>query len=137
MRLDLLMMTIAGLLILPAGAQGQGAGNDCANASSQMEMNQCAAKQLSAADAELNMIYKELVHKLDSAGQGYVRDAQRAWVTFRDKECIARAGGPQDQGGSIWPMVVAMCRTELTKDRIVQLERQRKCPGGDLSCPDQ
>ncbi|WP_239025334.1 lysozyme inhibitor LprI family protein [Rhodoligotrophos defluvii] len=128
-----LLIIFAALAAMPAAAQST---TDCGNAKTQADMNQCAAQAFEKADAELNRVFQQLLGKLEQDGKGYARDAQRAWIAFRDKECVFRAGGPADQGGSIWPMIYAECRAELTEDRVKQLQTQVKCPGGDLSCPE-
>jgi hypothetical protein len=60
-------------------------------------------------DASLNATYKSLMAKLDAAGQSRLRDAQRAWIAFRDKECAFRATGDA-------------CVAELTRARTQALD---------------
>lgn len=112
-------------LLLPAGAQAQ----SCAAAENQMELNQCAYEEWQTADAELNSAYKRVMAMLkDQDSQLYadlrggpeaLRDAQRAWITFRDKTCEAE--GFQMRGGTAEPMVVAFCLTRVTRERIGHL----------------
>jgi uncharacterized protein YecT (DUF1311 family) len=47
--------------------------------------------QAQAADTTLNSAYKSLMSALPTAGQGRLRESQRAWIMFRDKECAFRA----------------------------------------------
>jgi uncharacterized protein YecT (DUF1311 family) len=47
--------------------------------------------QAKAADGTLNSAYKSLMAALPEADQGRLRDSQRAWIAFRDKECVFRA----------------------------------------------
>ncbi|MCG6573340.1 DUF1311 domain-containing protein [Pseudomonas sp. AF32] len=80
--------------------------DDCANATTQGEMNQCAAQEKKAADDELNSLYKQITARLKDnpeAKQLLVK-AQRAWVGFRDAECNFSASGVE--GGSVYPVVV-------------------------------
>ncbi len=107
----------------------------CSNSPTQLEMNDCAAKALTEADADLNNLYQQLLVKLDPKTKDMAREAQRAWLTFRDKECVSRTGGGPDQGGTIWPALYTECKVALTRARNKDLAEQVKCPGGDLSCP--
>lgn len=131
------MLAGASLLAMPAPSAIAADDVDCDNAASQMEMDVCASDAFKAADRTLNATYRKLMAELDADGQGYLRDAQRAWVSFRDKECVSRTGGGPDREGSIWPMIYTDCQTELTNERIKALEAQVACPGGDLSCSQQ
>ncbi|MGH8173869.1 MAG: lysozyme inhibitor LprI family protein [Rhodanobacteraceae bacterium] len=84
------------------------------------------------ADAELNATYAALMAKLDAPNQARLRDAQRAWIAFRDKECAFRSQG--SDAGSIGPTAIAGCVTELTAARTVELKAQLDCPEGDVAC---
>jgi uncharacterized protein YecT (DUF1311 family) len=107
---------------------------DCRNGS-QMDLTQCADQDARQADTALNEVYRSLMVKLDAANQTRLRDAQRAWVAFRDKECVFRTGGGTGQEGTIWPMLMLKCDTELTTARTRELRAQLKCQSWDLSCP--
>ncbi|WP_139169718.1 lysozyme inhibitor LprI family protein [Chitinasiproducens palmae] len=76
---------------------------NCGDTTTQSAMDQCAAAKQSAADQALNKQYKSLAASLDAGGKQRLRDAEKAWITFRDKECLSRLG-PRSDGGSIWPM---------------------------------
>lgn len=113
-------------LALPAAAQGV----DCANPVTQMEMNQCAYDDWETADADLNTAYQRamaLMTQWDSdlpaaekGGAEALKDAQRAWITFRDKACEAE--GYAMKGGSAEPLLVYGCMRQLTEDRTGQLD---------------
>ncbi len=103
-----------------------------AMAQTQMQMDQQAGAKYRTVDAKLNTLYDHLVLKLDSAQQGRLIEAERAWVKFRDAECAFRTGTAR--GGSIYPMLVALCRTKLTEARIKQLDVQTTCKTTDLLC---
>lgn len=112
-------------LSLPAAAQEV----DCANAVTQMDMNQCAYDDWEAADADLNDAYKEAMNLLqgwdadlpkdEQGGAQALKEAQRAWITFRDKACEAE--GYAMKGGSAEPLLVYGCMRQLTEDRTNQL----------------
>ena len=113
------------VLAAPAAAQQV----DCAKAMAQLELNWCAEQSWQAADAELNAAYKEAMALLQSwdadlpkaerGGAEALKQAQRSWITFRDKACEAE--GYAMHGGSAEPMLIYGCRAQLTRDRTAQL----------------
>ena len=118
------------LLALPAHAADK---VDCKNAQTQMDMDFCAGRDFTAADAQLNALYKKLVALLDAHERVSLVKAQRAWLAWRDAECDYRT--ISSEGGSIRPMLIGECDTELTANRIKDIKDQLKCSAGDLSCP--
>ncbi len=113
------------LLSLPATAQDI----DCANAMAQQELNQCAYADWEAADDDLNAAYGEAMDLLvqwdanlpadEQGGAAALKEAQRAWITFRDKACEAE--GYAMKGGSAEPLLVYGCMRQVTEDRAAQL----------------
>jgi len=106
---------------------------DCANAASQASLNACADRGARKADAALDRAYAEVMSRLEPAGKARLRDAQRAWLAFRDKECAFESSGAD--GGSVAPMVALNCFAALTDQRIRALAGFRVCTEGDVSCP--
>lgn len=112
-------------LTLPAAAQEA----DCQNAVTQTEMSQCAYHDWEIADAELNLAYKRAMALLkdwdanlpeaEKGGAEALKEAQRAWITFRDKACEVE--GYAMKGGSAEPLLVYGCMRQLTEDRAAQL----------------
>ncbi|GAA3871500.1 lysozyme inhibitor LprI family protein [Celeribacter arenosi] len=91
---------------------------DCDNAQTQTDMNICAGLALDAADAELNATYQDVMADLKTNQPGValaLRDAQRAWIPFRDAACHAEA--LRYEGGSIQPLIHASCLEKLTRQR--------------------
>ena len=125
-----LLLALAPLLFV-AVAQA----DDCADAITQGEMNQCAAKENKAADDELNSLYNQITARLKDnpeAKQMLVK-TQRAWIGFRDAECDFSASGVE--GGSVYPLIYSNCLTAQTKARVEVFKTYLKCKEGDLSCP--
>ncbi len=106
---------------------------DCGAALSTHEMNQCAEKELDAADAALNDTYQKAVAGIPArAGekpydakswQDALRASQRAWVAFRDAECKGHApmfwtGGTGTTGD------VLGCMTGMTEERTKALRER-------------
>ncbi|AXI62562.1 urease-associated protein [Pseudomonas kribbensis] len=108
---------------------------DCANASDQATMNQCAGQEYKAADKELNAVYQQITARLkdNAEGKKLLVNAQRAWIGFRDAECNFSASGVA--GGSVYPLIYSNCLTSVTKVRTEALKQYLKCEEGDLSCP--
>ena len=102
------------------------------NDDSQSMMTICAGADYQTADAKLNQTYQELVRRNDQKTNQLLQTAQRAWITFRDAECTYSTAA--SAGGSIHPMEVSQCLTELTNDRIKQLTSGDNCQEGDPNC---
>ncbi|WLG99453.1 lysozyme inhibitor LprI family protein [Pseudomonas beijingensis] len=109
--------------------------DDCADAITQGEMNQCAAKENKAADNELNSLYKQITARLkdNPEAKKMLVKTQRAWIAFRDAECDFSASGVK--GGSVYPLIYSNCITAQTKARVEAFKTYLKCKEGDLSCP--
>jgi len=90
------------------------------------------ADEAAQADAALNANYKALSSQLDGANLQRLRDAQRAWIAFRDKECSFRAQGTD--GGTASALASSSCIAELSQQRADALKRQLDCPEGDVTC---
>lgn len=105
---------------------------DCANAMTQAAMNQCAAQELEREDKKINATYKELRSKLAPDQQNQLKDVQLAWIKYKDLACKYEAGGVE--GGSLYPMVLASCLAQKTRQRSAELAAMGKCEEGDVSC---
>ncbi|CDX41141.1 conserved exported hypothetical protein [Mesorhizobium sp. SOD10] len=124
-----------GLAVLLATPTAHAAAIDCAAAKTQADLATCTAANAASADAGLNAVYKALAGRLAPPDLKRLRDAQRAWIPFRDKECAFRTQPYAD--GSVYATLVETCKAELTKARLAQLQHQLQCPEGDLSCVPQ
>lgn len=120
MRSILLMV-----LVLSVGSTfGQGTQKPapCSEAGTQVEMNDCAGKEYKAADAALNRVYQQLVAKLDAEEKTALKTAQTAWIKYRDTNCDFVAD--QYKGGTIRPMIYALCLADVTRNRSAELKTQ-------------
>ncbi len=100
-----------------------------AGAQTQASMNAQAAQDLRRADAALNAQWKRTYAQMkqrDARGGagdfGYAAAtlaSQRAWLQFRDKQCVIEGG--EFAGGSLQAMTRAQCLTRLTQERTAQL----------------
>lgn len=118
------------LPLLMAAAPALGA--DCADKKTQSEMNACFNGSFASADKTLNTLYQRLMKKLEPADAKLLQDAQRSWISFRDKHCAFVAN--PNSGGSIYPTIFASCATTVTATRAAQLRDRLYCQEGDMGC---
>jgi uncharacterized protein YecT (DUF1311 family) len=119
---------LMGQSVLPAAP-------DCSAAMTQTDMNICAGNAYKAADADLTKVYHDLMMKVSDAGKIGLRDAERAWILYRDKECAFETAG--SVGGSVHSMVLSLCLTQKTNTRVAELGAQLNCEEGDVACGAQ
>ncbi|MBB5727260.1 uncharacterized protein YecT (DUF1311 family) [Sphingomonas endophytica] len=100
-----------------------------ATAQTQADMNAQAAASYKTADAAMNAqwprTYAAMKRRDATARDGFGYAAatlasQRAWLTFRDKQCTIEGG--EFAGGSLQPMARLQCLARLTKERTTQLK---------------
>ena len=125
------MPTLAVMLVVLALAAGpaQAEGPTCNLLGGQGELNACAADNFKAADARLDEVYARAVTKaqgwdaeLDPDQKGAeksLREAQRAWITYRDETCNAESY--RFYRGSVRPMFRLSCKTRVTDVRTEEL----------------
>jgi uncharacterized protein YecT (DUF1311 family) len=114
---------------------------DCRDPQSNAEMKICADKDWKKADGELNVAYGKALaearemYRSTKATPGYenmpdseamLRDAQRAWVSFRDANCKYQY--QIYYGGSHAGLAYLLCMADMTKARLKEL---RQLPGGE------
>jgi len=116
------------ILLVPVGAfafgQGQKKSEPCADAQTQTDMNICWGKEYKAADATLNQVYGQLMRKLDEAEKTQLKQVEAAWLKYRDANCEFVAD--RYKGGTIRPMIEAMCLADTTRNRTTELRNQIK-----------
>lgn len=104
----------------------------CPNASSNVEIRNCAAAVFSKADAELNAVWKEALATIVPDGATITADiaekwkadlvaAEQAWNTFKDKDCNG-ARSDEYWGGSGRSLAVTSCLYEYTVARTADLK---------------
>ena len=119
-RLFLMVVLVASMVSQVTAQQGPKK-NPCDNAQTQMEMSDCAAKEFREADQKLNKLYGELASKLEPERLAKLKEAERAWIKFRDADCDFQSY--LNKGGTIYPMVYNGCLTDNINNRIKQLEQ--------------
>ncbi len=102
---------------------------DCTAPQDQQSMNACARIDWEQADARLNAVWRDVMGRLKAvdatAGEGEVpvskllRDAQRAWIEFRDTACLAESAPMR--GGSAERLLFWGCMARMTRQRTQEL----------------
>lgn len=121
---------IAAAALLASGAAWA---DDCSNANTQTEMNQCAAAQYQAADKKLNETWQQALKRVSGQQQELLKKAQQAWISLRDADCAFLASGAE--GGSMQPMLISQCMTDKSVEREAFLASLLQCEDGDQNCP--
>jgi len=118
-RLSLLL-----LALLPFAASAAPPGKACDDARTQLDINTCAAADATAADAELNAVYRQVMQKLQGQPVAIekLRAAQRLWIPLRDADIEARYPVGKDENprvlyGSVYPMLYSSNKAALTRQR--------------------
>lgn len=114
-------------LLLPAPALAL----ECQNPATQVDMTRCAQLEYETADQDPNRVYKSAMQGAKSMDAGFpgaqpsfeqtLRDAQRAWIPFRDKACLAQS--MVYRGGSMQSLEYVACLTLMTQRRTQDLFR--------------
>ncbi|MEY2578263.1 MAG: Lysozyme inhibitor LprI [Verrucomicrobiota bacterium] len=83
------------------------------------------------ANAKVDAVYKQLMSKLDADGQKALKEAERAWIKWRDDEAMlmARVGGVV--GGSSMRVDFANAQKKLIDQRIEVLNGYLKQAAAD------
>ena len=117
------ILRFAALLLacVPAALDAQDDSPSCDDARTQTDMNQCAAMAYARADTALNQTYRQLLQGIEPARMETLREAQRAWIRMRDADCELE--NAEFEGGSIHPMLFALCQAHATRLRTGQLRQ--------------
>jgi uncharacterized protein YecT (DUF1311 family) len=98
----------------------------CAAAQTQAEMTGDACAQYKKADQALNATYSKVLkdHAKDAQFVAKLKQAQRAWIAFRDAHLAARfpKADKQAEYGSSYPMCRCAVLAELTAQREKELK---------------
>ena len=96
------------------------------HAETQVQMNQDACAVFAQADGELNAVYRRILAEYPTAPQftDKLKNAQRAWVAFRDAhlEAVYPAPDKQAEYGSAYPLCRCVALAELTRVRVEELK---------------
>jgi len=122
-----LLALMVGLAVSPA-----------VRAQTQSEMTAEACADRDAADRALNTTYRRAVSEAGGArAQRALRDAQRAWIAFRDAHTaalfpVAAGSTARVHYGSVYPMRLCAAQAAVTRARTEQLLARLDCEEGDF-----
>jgi uncharacterized protein YecT (DUF1311 family) len=119
-----------------AAASGAGiaqAANACADADTNLAMKDCLGKAYLKADKELNVVWKQVLQSVGDADyltpeqrgawKKELREAQRAWVQFKEHDCNG-AVGYEWWGGSGASGAISSCLLSKTEARTKDLKQR-------------
>jgi len=122
-----IVLFMLGVSVLVSGSFAQE--YNCQNPQFQQEMNYCAYQDYLAADRVLNKQYQRAIafaRQIDAVlpenllgAEEALRQAQRAWIPFRDAACVAE--GFISRGGTMEPLLVSSCLAFMTRQRTETL----------------
>ena len=105
---------------------------DCSRPANTPEINSCLDRELKANDTRLNETYQELLKTLRSMEEfnkmpkgllvDSLRAAQRAWITYRDRNCDFQSR--LMYGGTATGSDYLSCKARMTKERLDELEKE-------------
>ena len=98
--------------------------------------HQCYADNLTAANAALDRLYRQLMSRkvFYIGSRDGLRDVERAWIVYKDKECDYEYGKLlATQSEDSW-LAHADCEIRVTEQRIRELQGRPSCSGGDSIC---
>ena len=72
-------------------------------------------------DKELNIVYQKIMKVTDAVTKNKLRNAQRAWIKFRDSEVEKSYYTNNPNGGSMGILFSLNTAAKLTEERAVQL----------------
>jgi len=114
-----IVMTIPALLTLTFAASAQDEeAQTCPDAVSTVDIVECLGELYEDEDARLNAASRAAIEPLDGDRRTQLRDAQRAWVAFRDANCLFYRSGE----GTIAAIEGNSCMVDVTRTRADELE---------------
>ena len=86
-------------------------------------MRRCAAVAMQKWDSELNKYYKLLMENISTERQAMLREAQREWIQYRDKEFAFINGYYfEEKQGTMWYPVADGEKMKMVKRRALELK---------------
>lgn len=87
---------------------------------------QCYEAASKAWDSELNKQYRLLLAGQSSEAQAALKNAQRAWISYRDSYFLAMNRFYQQQQGTVWVLVASESKLNVIKEKARDLYRLRE-----------
>jgi uncharacterized protein YecT (DUF1311 family) len=95
----------------------------CKDPATQVDMNLCSRREYEKADAEMNLVYKQLM--LELAGyeinhRPKFEETHSLWLKYRETNCDGEAS--IYEGGTIRPTVYYSCLASITQERTKRIK---------------
>jgi uncharacterized protein YecT (DUF1311 family) len=122
-RLSFMLLILARPIAAQPPHPQAGTCND--KSTTQLQLNDCANKELRASESRMESLLKRLGVKPNSP-------EQKAWESYRDAQ-LAAIYPPQESAsfGSVYPMCLAILKRSLTEGRIRDLKALISSQEGD------
>src|SRR5689334_21656205 len=137
MRFEILILGF--LVATPAVDGSKKSPFDCKNASTQLELNQCAADDLARERQRMDRTLARVDDERGERGRAAVQAAQRAWQAYADAqiEALYPGCGRSTACGSAHGMCQAAAFSALIRARTAELDRMLRehHPEGDVCAP--
>lgn len=105
----------------------------CKNLTKQSDLNTCASRSLNIANESIGKVYNNYLKDLSPQEQLKLKEAQRSWVQFKEKDCSFETAPVKN--GSMYPYVLSACLIDRTEKRILELNNMANCKNGtEPSC---
>jgi uncharacterized protein YecT (DUF1311 family) len=95
---------------------------DSAENQTTVGMTACSIRAGKEWDKELNKNYRLLMSKLSGDEKEELKNAQRNWILYRDKEMEFASIMYINLEGTMWRIVLADRETEMTRQRALELK---------------
>jgi uncharacterized protein YecT (DUF1311 family) len=118
--LALILIVILCQPFFSVAAQREGGGY-CDEAETTVEMQMCLGQRLEKARDLMESRLNRLMSCLNSGQQEQLREAQKAWLLFRDRSAAFEASG--EEGGALFLLEQLAFQIEMTEDRVRELDR--------------
>ncbi|MBM9615498.1 DUF1311 domain-containing protein [Desulfobulbus rhabdoformis] len=87
-----------------------------------VDMLNCIAQETKLQDQRLNRAYKRVMQEQSEGQKQALKNAQRAWIRYRDANCQFYA---DPDGGSLAGVMASDCLLQTTASRALELEQMR------------
>jgi uncharacterized protein YecT (DUF1311 family) len=87
-------------------------------------MMECTGRERAVWDEQLNASYKLLQGKATPTQAGALKQAQQAWIAYRDARCGFEAS--RYEGGTLAGVIAGNCLMQVTAERAVELTAQAR-----------
>lgn len=118
---EYLLLTLTVLSVfLSASGFAQKPKDPCDHPQETSEIQRCSGVAWQEADTQLNQTYRQLVALLSLEEKESLKNAQQAWLKFRDLHCEFQTY--KNKGGTLQGTFQRYCQADLTRARTKQLK---------------